>query len=248
VTGSTTGIGEATARLCVEEGGRVMVHGTNEERARAVSRELDAGYVLADLADPTAGEQIVAATVAKYGALHGIVNNAAVTTRSTLETTDAAMFDQIIAVNLRAPLLIVRAAVPILRRQGGGSIVNIGSINGLSGEPNLLAYSMAKGGLITFSRNLANTLAAERIRVNHLSVGWVATKNEIALKQREGLPPGWQNRVPVEFAPSGRLLQPEEVASHIVFWLSDESAPANGIVYELEQYSMIGRNPHKAFD
>jgi NAD(P)-dependent dehydrogenase (short-subunit alcohol dehydrogenase family) len=247
ITGSTTGIGEATARLCVAEGARVMVHGTNEERAKAVSSDLGAGYVLADLGDPHAGEQIVAETLAHYGAFHAVVNNAAVTTRSNLETTDAAMFDRIIAVNLRAPLLIARAAIPIFRKQGGGAIVNIGSINALSGEPNLLAYSMAKGGLVTFSRNLANSLAHERIRVNHLNVGWVATPNELALKQREGLPPGWEQQVPVEFAPTGRILQPEEVAAHVVFWISDESAPANGVVYELEQYSLMGRNPAKAF-
>ena len=83
--------------------------------------------------------------------------------------------------------------------------------------------------------------------MNHLNVGWVATPNEIALKEREGLPKGWQHQVPPEYAPIGRLLAPEEVAAHVVFWLSDESAPANGVVYELEQYSLIGRNPAKAF-
>ncbi len=244
VTGSTTGIGEATARRCVAEGARVFVHGRDEERARAVCRELggDSHYYIGDLGDPAHCEGLVAAAVAHFGRLDGVVNNAALTTRSNLETTDAATFDRIVAVNLRAPLLIIRAAVPHFRRQGGGAVVNIGSVNALAGEPNLLAYSAAKGGLATMSRNLANALAEERIRINHLNVGWVATPNEIALKQREGLPPGWEKYVPKTYAPTGRLLAPEEVAAHIVFWLSDLSAPANGVVYELEQYSMIGRN------
>jgi NAD(P)-dependent dehydrogenase (short-subunit alcohol dehydrogenase family) len=249
VTGSTTGIGEATARLCVAEGARVMVHGLNEERARRVCQDLGdvAHYTIADLANPDQCAALVNATVSHFGRIDAVVNNAALTTRSTLESTDAAMFDQIIAVNLRAPLLIIRAAAPHFRSQGGGAVVNIGSVNALAGEPNLLAYSASKGGLATATRNLANALATERIRVNQLNVGWVTTPNEISLKMREGLPEGWEKNVPEAYAPTGRLLIPEEVAHHVVFWLSERSAPANGVVYELEQYSMIGRNVTKSF-
>ena len=163
VTGSTTGIGEATARLCVEEGARVMIHGRDEARAKALSNGLGnaASYVLGDVGDPAVCGRVVQATVDAFGAIHGVVNNAALTWRSTLEETDAETFDRMIAVNLRAPMLIIRAAVPHFRRQGGGSVVNIGSVNALAGQANLLPYSAAKGGLATMSRNLANALAAE---------------------------------------------------------------------------------------
>jgi NAD(P)-dependent dehydrogenase (short-subunit alcohol dehydrogenase family) len=190
---------------------------------------------------------LVAATVARFGRIDGVVNNAALTTRSNLETTDAAMFDRMMAVNVRAPLLIIRAAVPEFRKQGRGVVVNIGSVNALAGEDALLAYSISKGGLATMTRNLANALAGQGIRINQLNLGWVATPNELALKQREGLAPGWETRVPAVFAPIGRLMKPEEPAAHVAFWLSDDSAPANGCIYELEQYSMIGRNLGKAF-
>jgi NAD(P)-dependent dehydrogenase (short-subunit alcohol dehydrogenase family) len=250
VTGSTTGIGEATARLCVAEGARVMVHGRNEERAQALCAELGdaAAYVLADLAEADAGPQIVQATLARFGTLDVVVNNAAVTTRGNLDNTDTALFDWIMAINLRSPMFTIQAAVKEFRRKGGGVILNVGSINALAGEPNLLAYSSAKGGLETMSRNLANALASEKIRVNHLNVGWTTSNNEIALKQTEGMRPGWETRVPQEYAPFGRLFTPEQVAQHIVFWISDDSYPANGCVYELEQYSIIGRNVSKAFD
>jgi len=250
ITGSTTGIGESTARLCVAEGAKVMVHGRHEERARALCAELgpNAAYTLADLAQVESAAKLVDATIAHFGGLDIVVNNAAVTTRSDLESTDAPMFDWIIAINLRAPLLIIREAAREFRKQGKGVVLNVGSINGLSGEPKLLAYSAAKGGLMTLSRNLANSLATENIRVNHLNVGWVATPNEIALKISEGMGEGWENRVPPEYAPTGMLLTGEEVARHILFWISDDSAPANGVVYELEQYSIIGRNVSKAFD
>lgn len=254
VTGSTTGIGAAIARRALAEGAQVMVHGLEEELARAVCADLGEGshYVIADLAAVESCEDVVEATVAHFGRLDGVVNNAAVMTRSDIDTTDAETFDRTIAVDLRAPLLVTRRAVQIFRRQAndgqpGGVVLNIGSINGLSGEPNQLAYSIAKGGLITMTRNLANALATERIRVNQLSLGWVTSENELIRKQNEGLAPGWEKNVPAVYAPTGRLLTPEEVAAHAVFWLSDQSAPANGVVYELDQYSLIGRNAAKDF-
>ena len=248
VTGSSTGIGESTARRAVAEGARVMVHGRSEERARAVAADLGdaASFVVGDVADPAVCARIVQATVERFGRIDGLVNNAALTTRATLEESDAAMIDTIMAVNLRAPLLTAREAVKHFRAQGGGVLVNIGSINALSGAPNLLPYSAAKGGLQTASRNLANGLATEKIRVIHLNVGWVTSPNEIALKQSEGLPEGWQFNVPRQYAPTGMLTTPEQIASHVVFWLSDQSAPASGVVYEVEQYSLYGRNNAKS--
>ena len=249
VTGSTTGIGEATARLCANEGARVMIHGRDEDRARALAADLGdaASYVLGDVGDPAVCEGVVDETVKQFGAIDGVVNNAALTWRSTLEQTDAETFDRMIGVNLRAPLLIIRSALPHFLEQGGGTVVNIGSVNALAGQANLLPYSASKGGLATMTRNLANALAPKHIRVNQLNVGWVTTPNEIRLKQSEGLPEGWEKNVPATYAPSGRLLIPEQVAEHVVFWLSDRSWPANGCVYECEQYSVIGRSPQKEF-
>ncbi len=201
-----------------------------------------ADYIVADIGEPEQCARIVAATITRFGGIDALVNNAASTLRSTLEATDTAFFDRMIGVNLRAPLLLIQAAVPEFRKRGGGTVVNIGSVNALAGQPNLLAYSISKGGLATMTRNLANALAGEQIRVNQLNLGWVATANEIAMKQREGLPEGWHLDVPRHLAPRGFILKPEEIAAHVVFWLSPASAPANGVVYELEQYSVIGRN------
>jgi NAD(P)-dependent dehydrogenase (short-subunit alcohol dehydrogenase family) len=244
VTGSTTGVGEATARLCVEEGARVMIHGLEQDLAESVCAELgkeNTGYIIADVGEAENCAKVVAATVERFGGIDAVVNNAASVARSNLETTSAAFFDRMIAINLRAPMLILKAALPEFRKRGGGVVVNIGSINGLAGGANLLDYSMSKGGLATMTRNLANALATDNIRVNQLNLGWVASKNEIALQIREGREEGWHRNVPTHIAPRGYILEPREVAAHVVFWLSDESAPANGVVYELDQYSFIGR-------
>ena len=248
VTGSTTGIGEASARRAAAEGARVMVHGRDEDRARAVSREIGEGAasVVADLTDPDVPAMLVEETIERFGRLDGLVNNAALTTRGTLETTDVRLFDRIMAVNLRAPLLLIQAALPYFRRQGGGVVLNIGSINALGGEPNLLPYSLSKGGLMTLTRNLSSALAEEHIRVNQLNVGWTLTENEQKLKTKEGFPEDWEARLPAAYAPSGRIFRPEEIAAHAAFWLSDAAGPVSGAVYEIEQYPMIGRNPDKA--
>jgi NAD(P)-dependent dehydrogenase (short-subunit alcohol dehydrogenase family) len=91
-------------------------------------------------------------------------------------------------------------------------------------------------------------LAGDHVRVTHFNVGWVITPNEYELKMTEGLPPGWPDRPDPEHVPTGRMTQPEEIAAHAVFWLSDESRPISGSVIDLEQYPVIGRNPLKEGD
>ena len=81
--------------------------------------------------------------------------------------------------------------------------------------------------------------------MNHLNVGWVLTENEILYKIQDGLPPDWPDKVPKAFAPSGRLIKPEEIAAAALYWISDASRPISGAVVELEQYPIIGRNPPK---
>lgn len=243
ITGSSTGIGRAIAAACISEGATVMIHGRDEGRARSVAMEFGdmASYFVCDLEDPDNCDLLVRETVKQFGTLDGLVNNAALMTRSNLESTSAEIFNRIIAVNLRAPLLVTRAAMPHLLEAGDGVVVNIGSVNAYCGEPNLLTYSIAKGGLLTMTRNLANTYAAQRVRVNQVNVGWTLTENENEIFLREGYPETWFERVNTTFAPTGALLAPEDVANHVLFWLSRESAPITGAVYEAEQYPIIGR-------
>ncbi len=212
ITGSTSGIGEAIARRFALAGARVLIHGQRQEEAEAVAASIresgasDADYLVADLERPDECESLIGAAIARFGALNILVNNAAQITRSDLMTTDVETFDRTIAVNLRAPLLLIRAALPHFRRAGGGAVLNIGSVNGYCGERTQLAYSISKGGLMTLSRNLADAHGTENIRVNHFNLGWVLTPNEYALKRREGLPEDWPQRLPPTTAPSGRLL------------------------------------------
>lgn len=247
VTGSTMGIGEAVARRCVAEGARVLVHGLERELGEALCRELgsSAALCIADLTDPESPSRIVRHALDTFGRVDGLVNNAADTSRGNLETTDQALFDRQVAVNMRAPFLMLQAVVPHFRERGRGSVVNIGSINAYCGEPNLLAYSMTKGALAAMTRNLADVLGPDRIRINQINPGWTLTEHERELKRADGLDDGWEFNLPVEYAPFGRIFEPAEVAGHVVYWLSDAAGPASGSVFELEQFPMIGRNVNK---
>src|SRR5204862_1088001 len=141
--------------------------------------------------------------------LDALVNNAASVQRSNLSNTDVALFDKLIAINLRAPMLLIQAALPHLK-QTRGAVLNIGSVNGYCGEANLLAYSISKGGLMTMSRNLADALGRDGVRVNHFNVGWVLTPNEYQVKIADGLPSDWPDRVERTKCPTGRLIKPAE--------------------------------------
>ena len=139
---------------------------------------------------------------------------------------------------------MIKAGIEHLK-QSKGSVVNIGSINAYTGEPRQLDYSMSKAALMTMSRNLANVYAADHVRFTHFNVGWVITPNEYKLKISEGLPEGWSDNPDLEHVPTGRMTQPEEIAAHAVFWLSDDSRPITGSVIDLEQHPVIGRIPLK---
>ncbi len=246
VTGSTTGIGEAIARRCVAEGARVLIHGTRRDAGEQVASSLGsaASLYIDDLSDAGAAPRLIASALTAFGKIDGLVNNAAWLVRSNIHTTNAELFDRAMAINVRAPLLLIQAALKSMEATQG-SVLNIGSINAYTGEANQLAYSISKGALMTLSRNLADALGRQGVRVNHFNVGWVLTANEYKLKISESLDPHWSEHIPAAFAPSGHILSPEHIAGAAVYWLSDESRPISGSVLDLEQYPVIGRNPLK---
>jgi NAD(P)-dependent dehydrogenase (short-subunit alcohol dehydrogenase family) len=152
---------------------------------------------------------------------------------------------RLLNVNTIAPFLLIKAALPHLTEQHG-CVLNIGSVNAYSGEPNLLAYSVSKGALMTLTRNLGDTLHRENgVRVNQINPGWVLTETELERKKEHGLAEDWYADLPAVYAPAGRILWPHEIAAAAIYWLADESGPISGQVVDLEQHPFIGRNPPK---
>ena len=247
VTGSTMGIGLAIAERLIDEGARVIVHGLEPGVAREVCVRLGdrALPCVEDLEDAEAPARVVGMAADQFGKLDGLVNNAAMVVRGRLADTTPDYFDQIMRVNVRAPLLMIQTALPMLRDRRG-SVVNIGSVNAYCGEENLLPYSISKGALMTMTRNLGDTLHREDgVRVNQVNPGWVLTENEVRRKRDEGMGDNWYRQLPRQFAPAGRILYPAEIASTVVHLLSDECGPVSGAVIDCEQHPFIGRNPPK---
>lgn len=237
ISGATSGIGRVTAQRVLSEGASVVFCGFGDDAAAELVAygQGFAHYVNVDLHDAQACEQFVDAAVTRFGRIDIIINNAASVTRSTLETTDALFFDTMMALNVRAPMLIMRRALPYLRANAHGAVVlNIGSLNAYVGAPNLLAYSTSKGALVTMSRNLAAAHRAEGIRVQVLNVGWTLSEGEHQLQLRLGNGSDWAERAG-QTRPTGKLLDPNDVANAILFFASDEAAAFSGAVIDLEQ-------------
>ena len=248
VTGSTTGIGKAIAAACVREGARVVIHGLERELGEEVVQSLgthNAVLHIEDISVDGFAERLVDTAVGAFGKIDAVVNNAAAVVSSNIHTTDLTFFRKVLEVNTLGPFALIKAALPYLRPTRG-CVLNIGSVNAWSGEPNLFAYSVSKGALMTMTRNLGDTLHREDgVRVNQINPGWVLTEMEAQRKKEHGLSEDWFKKLPSVYAPAGRILSPAEIAAAAIYWLADESGPISGQVVDLEQYPFIGRNPPK---
>jgi NAD(P)-dependent dehydrogenase (short-subunit alcohol dehydrogenase family) len=242
VSGGTQGVGLACALAAAEEGaeavvvtGRSVAHG--EEAAAAVERAGARGrFVRTDLADGAQARASVRDTVQAFGRVDAVVNAAGLTTRGTLLDTSEELLDAHLAVNLKAPFLIMQEAVADMVRRGSpGTIVNVITMSSHGGQPYLAAYVAAKAGLAGLTRNAAHAHGWDRIRVNGLNIGWTETPGEDAVqREAHGRPEGWQAEAAREL-PMGKLGQPDEIAAMVVFLLSDRSGVVTGSVIDWDQ-------------
>ena len=246
ITGATSGIGRAIAIRAVKEGAKVLVHGIDQSEGQKVVDHLgkSAALCIADLADPSAPKKIADAAISAFGQIDGLVNNAAIIERNNLLQLTPEAFTKTITVNLQSALFLIQACYEPLKKSKG-AVLNIGSINAYSGESSLLAYSIGKAGLQTMTRNLANAHGVDQVRFNLINPGWILTEREYVDQVKKGMPEKWPEKLGKENIPFGVMSTPEQLAAACIYWLGDESRPFTGSVVELEQFSIIGRNPEK---
>jgi NAD(P)-dependent dehydrogenase (short-subunit alcohol dehydrogenase family) len=231
ITGGTEGIGLATVQRFVREGARVVMAAREAERGARVLAELrtaggTAAFMACDIGRPDAAEQLVAFTLTAFGRLDIAVNNAAADIRMapTAEVTEAE-FDTSIAVNLKGLWLCMKHEIAAMQRTGGGAIVNVASINGLSGTPTASIYSATKHAVIGLTRSAARETIAQGIRINAVCPGATDTpfqhRPHLGLSDHEHQ--ARQARL-AEVIPLGRLGRPDEVAAAIAWLCSAESS------------------------
>jgi len=246
VSGGTQGLGEAIARQVAADGAvGLVIAGRSATRGEALAAELSnqgtpTSFVEADMEDAGAPRAVIDAADKQFGVVHGVVNVAAATWRDNVWTATPEGFEQMIAVNTRAPLFLIQAAAEVMRREGvAGSCVNIGSTSGHGGQPFILSYCVSKGALETMTRNLAYSLMRHKIRINMVSPGWMDTESEDATQRKfHGATDGWLERAEAG-QPMGRLIKPPEVAKVVAFYLSDESGMLTGNIVDYDQ-SVLG--------
>lgn len=232
VTGASKGIGESIAEALGRAGAQVVVSSRKAEAVAEVaerfkSQGIDALGIAANTGQHEALAALVDATVAHYGGVDIVVNNAAANpVFGPVENTESWAFDKIMEVNLKGPFELAKLALPHLRKRGGGSVINISSIGGLSPEPQLGIYSVSKAALISLTQVMAREWAPYGVRANVICPGIIQTKFSEALWNNDAILKHMLRQIPM-----GRIGQPEEVAGLALFLASPAGGYCTGGVF-----------------
>ena len=234
VTGGGSGMGAAICRRFVEEGARVVVVDNRADRGEPIARSLgeSAVFVDADVSRDADVRKMIDTAVERFGRIDVLVNNAGAPQPPTpiTETTESD-FDRLMAVNAKAIFLAARRAVPIMRKQGGGVIINTVSVAAIRPRPNLTAYNTSKGAALVMTKSLAIELAPDRIRVNAVCPGPADTP---MLSTFVGGDSPEKRAAFLSTIPLGRLCTPDDVANAMVYLASEESSFVTGAVLDVD--------------
>jgi len=243
VTGSTQGLGEAIARRLVSDKmiAGLVICGRNAENGRRLAAELSqqgcrTEFVVADLARVEDCRNVIETTRRAFDRVDYLVNSAATSERGTILDSTPELFERIFALNVRAPFFLMQGALRLMiEKENAGSIVNILSMSGHGGQPFLCPYSTSKGALATLTKNVANSVIKNRIRVNGLNLGWMDSPGEDVIQKRfHNATDSWLAEAE-QTRPFGRLIKPAEAAEVVAFLLSERSGMMTGSIIDFDQ-------------
>lgn len=239
VTGGATGIGFGSAQALVDGGARAVLFGPDKAALETASATLGpdaASYVVGDVRSSAAVRDLVQAAVQRHGGLDIVVNSAAVQPYGTVETMSEDDWDMTLGVNLKGAYLASHFAIPELRKRGGGSIVNIASVQGIACQTNVAAYVASKGGLLALTRAMALDHAKEGIRVNAVCPGSIdtpmlrfAASENLAGRTEDEVVASWGSAHPI-----GRIGRPEDVGAMVAFLCSPRASFCTGAEYKVD--------------
>ncbi|SAK45291.1 sorbitol dehydrogenase [Caballeronia hypogeia] len=243
VTGGAQGLGAAVAALFAERGAAgIVICARSKEKGEHKARELaeasgaQVRFIAADLSRVEDCRAVIAATDEQFGRIDVLVNAAATTDRGTILDTDPELFDRMFATNVRAPFFLMQETIRVMKReQTEGAIVNICSMSAMAGQPFIAAYCASKGALATLTQNTAYALLRNRIRVNGLNLGWMASEGEDRIQRtHHGAEDGWLERAAAA-QPFGRLINTNEAARAVAYLASAESGLMTGSMINFDQ-------------
>ena len=238
VTGGSRGIGRATVVAFREAGARVAVNGrTAESTAEGIVAMADDGLIAApgDIGTVAGCEAAVGAALDAFGGLDVLVNSAGVAKARSVETCDEAFWDEVIDINLKGTFFCIRAAAAALR-ESRGSIVNVASTSGLTGDANLSTYCASKGGVVLLTKALSAEFAPE-VRINCVCPGWVDTDMAKVYINRSDDPAAARAEIDAD-SPMGRIARPDEIAASILYLASKAAGIVTGVVLPIDGGSM----------
>jgi NAD(P)-dependent dehydrogenase (short-subunit alcohol dehydrogenase family) len=235
VTGGGSGIGRACAVAFAREGARVALVGRRRDRLERVAREIG-DSVLVMTADVSRSDEIARVleeTVGNFGGVNVLLNNAGILHIGTAEQLTEQQWDETFNINVRGLWLFSRGMLPIMRKAGGGSIINMGSVLGINGARNRAAYAASKGAVVLLTKCMAIDHGHENIRVNAICPSFVETELTAAVISQAPDPTAVRaERVAVH--PIGRLGKPEDIAGLAVYLASDESSWVTGATFPVD--------------